>query len=105
MKNRRCQIPMNCIEDCLSQADLLNKGMDAEPRLYRIFKYLARDEITGLMAYAIWRTRSQLLSTLYCASGYMQSEADASRVSQAQSCWQMEGVAFGDLSRQRRLGR
>lgn len=104
MKNKR-QLPINCIEDCLLQANLLNRKIDTEPRLYKIFKHLAGDDTTGLMAYAIWRGRSQLLSTLNCASGYKQSEANASRVSQAQSCWQMEGVAFGDLSNQRRLGR
>jgi len=94
----KSEIPVNRIEDCLSQAISLNKKIRHQPRFFQIFKNLARDETTGLMAYAIWRTRSKLFSVLHRASDNKQSEANAPRVSQARSCWQMESVAFSDLS-------
>ena len=98
MKNKP-ELVINRIEDCLLQATMLHRQLTVEPRLFNVFKCLARDETTGLMAYAIWKGRSKLLSSLNCALGYSQSEAEASRVSQARSCWHMGSVAFSDLSR------
>jgi hypothetical protein len=101
VKNNR-QVPTNCIEDCISQANSLNREIDMQPGICQIFKKLARDEITGLMAYTIWRTRSNFYSKQTCASGYKRSEANASRVSQARTCWHIGSVALSDLSRSRR---
>lgn len=75
----------------------MNQGIDKEPYICQIFKNLARDETTGLLAYAIWRVRSQFFYTISCASDYKQSEAIATRASQARSCWHMGSVAFSDL--------
>jgi len=94
------QVPVNDIGQCVQQA----KDLDIHDPLRRVFSSLAGDEITGLIAYAIWRGRSHLISNLQSASDYMQSEANASRASQAKSYWKKDTVASGDLPRQRRLG-
>lgn len=83
------------IDQCLVQA----KNLNTRHPFRRAFCRLAGDETTGLIAYAIWRERSQFLYTLISASDYKLSEAHASRVSQARSRWQMGSVAFSDLSR------
>lgn len=83
------------IDQCLVQAKTLN----THHPFRRVFCRLAGDETIGLIAYAIWRERSQFLYTMIDASDYKLSEAHASRVSQARSCWQMGSVAFSDLSR------
>ena len=49
------RLPVNDIEHCLSQAQHLN----IRHPLRRIFSDMAGDETTGLIAYAIWRERSQ----------------------------------------------
>src|SRR5688572_9770207 len=90
---------INSIEVCLSQASILSKKINLRPDICQIFKKLAKDETIGLIAYTIWHERSKIFYTLTCASDYQQSEANASRVSQAQSCWQIGSVAFSDLSR------
>ena len=95
---RKNKLPVNDIEHCLRQARHLN----IRHPIRRIFSQLAGDETTGLVAYAIWRGRSQLLSSLNRASDYSLSEASTSRASQARSCWHEESVAFDDLPRQRR---
>ena len=95
---RKVKVPVNDISQCLAQARHLN----TRHPIRRVFSYLAGDDTTGLVAYAIWRGRSQLLSTLNRASDYSLSEASTSRASQARSCWHKESVAFDDLPRQRR---
>jgi len=91
-------LPVNDIEHCLAQARYLN----IRHPLRRVFSSMAGNETTGLVAYAIWRGRSQLLSTLYRASDHTLSEASTSRASQARSCWHKDAAAFDDLPRQRR---
>lgn len=86
---------VNNIDQCLEQA----RKLDIRNSYRHIFSCLAGDDITGLIAYTIWRERSKLLYTVIRASDYMQSEANASRVSQVRSCWHGESVAFSDLSR------
>ncbi len=88
------QIIINDIDQCLAQAQNLN----THHPFHRVFCRLAGDETIGLIAYAIWRERSHFLYTMIDASDYKLSEAHASRVSQARSCWQMGSVAFSDLS-------
>ena len=94
------QVPVNDIGQCVAEA----KKLDIRHPLRRAFSRLAGDETTGLIAYAIWRGRSQLISNLQSASDYKQSEAYASRASQAKSYWHKEAVAPDDLPRQRRPG-
>ena len=91
---------VNDIGQCVAQA----KDLNIRHPFRRVFSRLAGDETTGLIAYAIWRGRSQLISNIQSASDYKQSEANASRVSQANSYWHKEVVASGDLPRQRRPG-
>ena len=86
---------INNIDQCLEHARMLN----IRNPFRHIFNCLAGDDTTGLIAYTIWRERSKLLYTGMSASDYKQSEANASRVSQAHSCWHEESVAFRDLSR------
>src|SRR5215207_3292864 len=95
---RQASLLVNDIGQCVAQAKRLN----TRDPLRRVFCQLAGDETTGLLAYAIWRGRSQLISTLQSASDYKQSEANASRASQAKSYWHKEAAAPGDLPRQRR---
>ena len=97
MKNPTKRIFSN-IDQCLEQARKLNTRNSHR----HIFNCLAGDDVTGLIAYAIWKERSKLLYTEFSASGYKQSGANASRVSQARSCWHVGSAAFGDLSRLRR---
>ncbi len=94
------RLPVNDIEHCLSQAQHLN----IRHPLRRIFSDMAGDETTGLIAYAIWRERSNILSTVYRASDNTLSEASKSGASQARSCWHKDAAAFDDLPRQRRPG-
>jgi len=93
-------LPVNNIDHCLEQAQHLN----IRHPLCRAFGYMAGDETTGLIAYAIWCGRSQLLSTLIRASDQTLSEASISGASQARSCWHKDAAAFDDLPRQRRPG-
>src|SRR5215217_5329626 len=97
---RQARPLVNDIGQCVAQA----KHLNTRDPLRRVFCQLAGDETTGLIAYAIWRGRSQLISTLLSASDYKQSEANASRASQAHSYWHKDTVASGDLPRQRRPG-
>ena len=94
------QVPVNDIGQCVQQA----KELDIRHPLRRVFSRLAGDETTGLLAYAIWRGRSQLISNLQSASDDKQSEANAFRASQARSYWHKDTAAPGDLPRQRRPG-
>lgn len=94
------RLPVNDIDHCLEQAQHLN----IRHPLCRAFSYMAGDETTGLIAYAIWRGRSQLLSTLFRASDQKLSGASKSGASQARSCWHKDAAAFDDLPRQRRPG-
>lgn len=59
---------VNDIYQCLAQAHLLAEQMSqprrAEHSLAKVFTSLAGDETTGLLAFAIWRGRSRLLSSL-----------------------------------------
>jgi hypothetical protein len=59
---------VNDINKCLDQAHLLVDQLShpdgKEHSLARVFKSLAGDERTGLLAFAIWRGRSRLLSNL-----------------------------------------
>lgn len=71
---------INDIEHCLAQAHQLTKGDTRRP-LCRVFQCLAGDETTGLVAYAIWRGRSQVISILNGAPGYKRSGASISRAS------------------------
>lgn len=98
---RRIRPLVNDIGQCVAQA----KHLNIRHPYRRIFCKLAGDETTGLLAYAIWRGRSQLISTLNRASDQKLSEARTSRVSQARSCWQGERAAQDDLPRLRRPGR
>lgn len=79
MKTNR-QVLINDIEHCLAQAHLLTDPHTRHP-LCQIFKSLAGDETTGLVAYAIWRGRSRILSLLNRAPDYLQSGAHISRAS------------------------
>jgi hypothetical protein len=92
---------VNDIGQCVAQA----KHLNIRHPYKRIFCKLAGDETTGLIAYAIWRGRSQLISTLNRASDHKLSEASTSRASQARSYWQGEHAAQDDLPRPRRPGR
>ena len=79
--------PVNDIGQCVEQANRLARRMkDTHQRdlsLYRAFSSLAGDETTGLLAFAIWRGRSQLLSIIHSAAAHQVAEADASGVSHA----------------------
>src|SRR5687767_13601894 len=97
---RQARVLINDIGQCVAQA----KDLNIRHPLRRVFARLAGDETTGLIAYAIWRGRSQLISNIQSASDYKQSEANASRASQAKSYWHKEAAAPGDLPRQRRPG-
>ena len=77
---RNSRMMINDIEDCLAQAHLLTQQNTRQP-LYKVFKCLAGDETTGLVAYAIWRGRSQIISILNSAPDYLQSGASISRAS------------------------
>jgi hypothetical protein len=59
---------VNDINQCLAQAHLLAKRMSQPQRkehsLAHVFTTLAGDETTGLLAFAIWRGRSRLISSL-----------------------------------------
>jgi hypothetical protein len=94
-------LPINSIENCLAQA----RDLNIRHPLRSAFSHLTGDETTGLVAYAIWRGRSQLLSTLSRASDYSQSGACKSGVSRARSRWHEESAAYDDLPHHRRLGR
>ena len=61
-------ISVNDINQCLAQAHLLAKQMNQPQRkehsLAQVFTSLAGDETAGLLAFAIWRGRSRLISSL-----------------------------------------
>jgi len=67
MKNHN-QYFVNDIRRCVEQAYLLannNQNIRQKERsLYRAFVSLAGDESIGLLAFTIWRSRSQLLTNL-----------------------------------------
>ena len=94
------RLPVNNIEYCLAQAHDLN----IRHPLRRVFSYMAGDETTGLVAYAIWRGRSQLLSSLHRAPDHTLSGVSRSGASQARSCWHEDSAALDDLPRPRRPG-
>ncbi len=79
--------PVNDISQCVEQANRLARHMkDARQRdlsFHRAFSSLAGDKTIGLLAFAIWRGRSQLLSTIHSAAAHQVAEADASGVSHA----------------------
>ncbi len=60
--------PINDIKHCLEDAHTLAmqiahiRRIDFE--LYSAFNSLASDEMTGLLAYVIWRSRSQWIASL-----------------------------------------
>ena len=59
---------VNDINHCLAQAHMLAKHISQPQRtdhsLAQVFNTLAGDETTGLLAFAIWRGRSRLISSL-----------------------------------------
>jgi len=91
------RVLINNIEHCLAQAQHLN----IRHPIRIVFNHLASDETTGLVAYAIWRGRSNFLR----ASDHTLSGASKSGASQARSCWHEERVACDDLPHLRRLDR
>lgn len=66
--NKRNRLPVNNIDYCLQQAQVISERLHnpqlKDGSICRVFGSLARDTTTGLLAYAIWRGRSDLLSYL-----------------------------------------
>jgi len=66
MRNR---LPVNNIDHCLQQAQVISRRLDnphlKDGHLCRVFSVLAGNATTGLLAYAIWRGRSELFSHLH----------------------------------------
>ena len=64
-KNR---LPVNNIDSCLQQAQVISRKLDdpqqKDGHLCHVFSLLAGNATTGLLAYAIWRGRSELFSHL-----------------------------------------
>lgn len=71
---------VNDIEHCLAEAQQIANPHIRHP-FCKVFRHLAGDETTGLVAYAIWRGRSRIISILNRAPGYLQSGASNSRAS------------------------
>ena len=74
-----------CVEQAHQLALRIQKRRSRDLSLCRAFTSLAGDEAIGALAYAIWRGRSRLLSTVYMAAADEVDEADASGVSHAPS--------------------
>ncbi|MCH7663809.1 MAG: hypothetical protein IH859_08075 [Chloroflexi bacterium] len=72
-----------------------------ERKLFSAFASLAGDRAMGLMAFIIWRSRSDLLSWFKTTSEN-RLEGSEPGASHAHSCWQMERVAGDDLPHRRR---
>ncbi|HEY59986.1 MAG TPA: hypothetical protein G4N92_04790 [Anaerolineae bacterium] len=66
--NKKLRFIVNDINQCLEQAQSLAKhshGLHwSDQSLQRAFTSLAGDETIGFLAYAIWRGRSRLLSSM-----------------------------------------
>ena len=62
--NKKHRYIVNDINQCLEQARALAKPHRDNQSLQRAFTSLAGDETIGFLAYAIWRGRSRLLSSL-----------------------------------------
>jgi len=77
---RNTQVLINDIEHCLAEAQRLTDPHIRQP-LRQAFRHLAGDETTGLVAYAVWRGRSRMLSLLNRVPGYLQPGANTSRAS------------------------
>ena len=60
---------------------MLRNDQRSTKRLSNVFKHLAGDETIGILAFAIWRGRSQLLSHIQAASDNEEAEADTSGAS------------------------
>jgi len=103
MKSKR---PINDICQCLHQAQHIAKRIkqprQKEQSYIHIFRSLAGDELVGLMAFAIWRGRSQIQTCDEMAPVGGTAGARASRASHAPTCWHEERAAFGDLPQRRR---
>lgn len=66
--NTRNRVPVNNIDHCLQQAEVISKRLQnpslKEGELCQIFGCLAGDTTIGLLAYAIWRGRAELISSI-----------------------------------------
>lgn len=64
--NARNRLPINNIDQCLQQAQVISKRLHdpqlKDGSLCQVFGSLAGDASIGLLAYAIWRGRSELIS-------------------------------------------
>lgn len=100
------QILVNDINKCVQQAQFIanriNKPHHSDRSLCQAFVSLAGDEITGFLAYAIWRGRSPLVSILQKTSSPEVNHPIDSGASHAQPCWHKARVACDDLPRGRR---
>lgn len=67
MKTRN-RLPINNIDHCLQQAKMISKRLQnphlKDGNLCQVFGCLAGNTTTGLLAYAIWRERAELLSSI-----------------------------------------
>lgn len=66
--NTRNKVPVNNIDHCLQQAQVISKRLQnpslKDGELCQAFGCLAGDTTTGLLAYAIWRVRAELISSI-----------------------------------------
>ncbi len=83
--NRKKHYQLNDISHCIEQAHLaanmLRNNRRPMKRLSDAFKHLAGDETIGILAFAIWRGRSGLLSHTQAALDNEKAEVDTSGAS------------------------
>ena len=83
--NRKKHYQLKDISHCIEQAELivnmLRNNQRPSKRLSDVFKHLAGDDTIGILAFAIWRGRSGLLSHIQAASDNKEDEADTSGAS------------------------
>ena len=64
----KSHVPINDISQCVDRAQALAQGLTdrrcKDRELANVFTSLAGDERVGILAYAIWRDRSTILSKL-----------------------------------------